>query len=192
MGLEAVVGEIRVKGQKEAETRREQTRQEVERILSAQQEKAVKIKLAAEESIDKQVRHIESQEVSAANLLVKRELLNTQKGLLDEVYEKALEALRMLPDNVHKEAIRSLLSDAKQQIPEGVVHSNARDMPALKEIIAQKSEFAGYSPGKNVDIEGGIIVESRDGTLQIDLSYRTFLDQVWETGLKNASDILFS
>jgi V/A-type H+/Na+-transporting ATPase subunit E len=192
MGLEAVVGEIRVKGQREAETIREQTRKEVERILSAQQEKAVKIKLAAEESIDKQVRHIESQEISAANLLVKRELLNTQKGLLDEVYRQALESLRMLPDSVHKEAIRSLLSDAKQQIPEGVVHSNARDMPALKEIIAQKSEFAGYSPGKNVDIPGGIIVESRDGTLQIDLSYRTFLDQVWETGLKNASDILFS
>ena len=41
-------------------------------------------------------------------------------------------------------------------------------------------------------MEGGIIVESRDGTLQIDLSYRTFLNQVWETGLKNASDILFS
>ena len=33
MGLEAVVGEIRVKGQKEAETIREQTRKEVERIL---------------------------------------------------------------------------------------------------------------------------------------------------------------
>jgi V/A-type H+/Na+-transporting ATPase subunit E len=41
------------------------------------------------------------------------------------------------------------------------------------------------------DIEGGVIVESRDGTLQIDFSYRTFLDQVWESGLKDASDILF-
>jgi len=42
-----------------------------------------------------------------------------------------------------------------------------------------------------VDIEGGVIIESKDRTLQIDMSYRTFLDGVWETGLKDASDILF-
>jgi V/A-type H+-transporting ATPase subunit E len=192
MGLEAVVGEIRVKGQKEAEAVRAQTRIEVEQILSAQQEKVAKVKLATEESVEKQVSHIESQEVSAANLLVKRERLNTQKALLDEVYKKALESLKKLPDSFHREAIRTLLSDAKQQIPEGVVHGNTRDMITLKEIIAQKGEFAGYFPGSMVDIEGGFIVESRDGTLQIDLSYRTFLDQVWETGLKDASDILFS
>ena len=191
MGLEAVVGEIRAKGQKEADTIREQTRKEVEYILSGSQEKASKIKLAAEESIEKQVRHIESQEVSAANLLVKRNLLNTQKALLDETYRNALESLKKLPDSFHKEAIMALLSDAKKQISEGVVHCNARDMPALKEIIAQKGEFLGYSPGDVKDIEGGVIIESNDRTLQIDLSYRTFLDRVWETGLKDASDILF-
>lgn len=191
MGLEAVVGEIRAKGQNEAEKIREQTRKDVVYILSGSQEKASKIKLAAEESIEKQVRHIESQEVSAANLLVKRNLLNTQKALLDETYHNALESLNKLPDSFHKEAIRALLSDAKQQISEGVVHCNARDMPALKEIIAQKGEFSGYSPGNVMDIEGGVIIESKDSTLQIDLSYRTFLDRVWETGLKDASDILF-
>lgn len=191
MGLEAVVGEIRAKGQKEAENIREQTRKDVEYILSGSQEKASKIKLAAEESIEKQVRHIESQEVSAANLLVKRNLLNTQKALLDETYRNALESLNKLPESFHKEAIRALLSDAKKQISEGVVHCNARDMPALKEIIAQKGEFSGYSPGNVVGIEGGVIIESKDSSLQIDLSYRTFLDRVWETGLKDASDILF-
>jgi V/A-type H+-transporting ATPase subunit E len=191
MGLEAVVGEIRAKGQKEAAIIREQTRKDVEYILSGSQEKASKIKLAAEESIEKQVRHIESQEVSAANLLVKRNLLNTQKALLDETYQNALESLNKLPESFHKEAIRALLSDATQQISKGVVHCNARDMPALKEIIAQKGEFLGYSPGNVKDIEGGVIIESNDGTLQIDMSYRTFLDNVWEKGLKDASDILF-
>ncbi len=191
MGLEAVVGEIRAKGQKEAAAIREQTRKDVEYILSGSQEKASKIKLAAEESIEKQVRHIESQEVSAANLLVKRNLLNTQKALLDETYQDALESLNKLPDSFHRDAIRALLSDATQQISKGIVHCNARDMPALKEIIAQKGEFSGYSPGNVKDIEGGVIIESNDSTLQIDMSYRTFLDSVWEKGLKDASDILF-
>lgn len=44
MGLEAVVGEIRAKGQKEAAVIREQTRKDVEYILSGSQEKASKIR----------------------------------------------------------------------------------------------------------------------------------------------------
>jgi len=191
MGLEAVIEEIRAKGQAEADAIRGETRKEVSRILQASQEKAEKVKLAAEESVEKTIRNIESQESSAANLVVKRELLNSQKELLDQVYRDVLKNLQALPENFHREAIKSLLLGAKKQIPDGVVHCSARDLQALKDVIGQNAEFKGYTPGSPVDIEGGIIVESRDGTLQIDSSYRTFLNQVWETGLKDASDILF-
>lgn len=191
MGLEAVVGEIRAKGQKEADNIREDTRGQVRQILETSQEKVERIKTGAEESVGKQIQHLEGQELSAANLVVKRERLNAQKALLDEVYKKTLESLKGLPDSFHREALRSLLSKARKEIPEGIVHCNARDMQALKDVIAKEPEFKGYSAGDVRDIEGGVIVESRDGTLQIDFSYRTFLNQVWETGLKDASDILF-
>ena len=191
MGLEAVVGEIRAKGQKEAEKIRDETRGQVRQILDASQEKVEKIKTAVEESVEKQVRHLESQELSAANLVVKRERLNAQKALLDEVYRKTLESLKGLPDSFHREALRSLLSKASKEIPDGIVHCNARDMQALKQIVAGEPEFKRYTAGMVKDIEGGVIIENRDGTLQIDFSYRTFLNQVWETGLKDASDILF-
>jgi len=46
--------------------------------------------------------------------------------------------------------------------------------------------------GAPVEIPGGIVVESTDGDLQIDYSYRTFLDEIWESALKDASDILFT
>ncbi len=192
MGLEAVVGDIRAKGQKEADAIREETKAEVNVILSSSQVKAEKIKLSVEESITKQVKHIESQELSAANLVVKRERLNTQKALLDEVYQNALDSVLTLPESFHREALKSLLFDAHKQIPEGIVHSNARDRKALMELITQENVFKGYSVGNEADIEGGVIVERTDGTLQLDLSYRTFLNMVWETGLKDASDILFS
>ena len=191
MGLEAVIGEIRSKGQKEADAIREGAKKEVSRILADSQLKAEKIKLAVEESVEKNITIIESQEISAANLIVKRELLNSQKELLDQVYQNTLKTLQALPENFHRETIKSLLHGAMGQIPEGIVHCSARDMQVLKDVIGQNSEFKGYTSGNPVNIEGGIIVESRDGTLQIDSSYRTFLNQVWETGLKDASDILF-
>jgi Archaeal/vacuolar-type H+-ATPase subunit E len=191
MGLDAVVEEIRGKGQKEADTIRAETQGVVNRILTEAQAKAEKIKMTANEDVEKQISHILSQEISAANLVVKRESLNAQKDLLDKVYQSALETIVNLPESFHQEAIRNLLKEAGSQIPDGIVHCNERDMPALTRILSGDSGFRGFKPGKMIKIEGGIIVESSDGELQIDNSYRTFLDSVWESGLKDASDLLF-
>ena len=90
MGLEAVVEEIREKGRTEAEKIRAESKQETDKILAAAGKRVGEIKLAAEAESAKQTAHIIDQEVSAANLLVKRELLNTQKALLDKVYETTL------------------------------------------------------------------------------------------------------
>ncbi|HUU76028.1 MAG TPA: V-type ATP synthase subunit E family protein [Methanoregulaceae archaeon] len=191
MGLEVVIEEIRAKEQKEADLIRQDAQQEVNSILTAAQERAEKIKLDAEHDVKKQISHIENQEISAANLVVKRQLLNTQKELLDQVYQTALQSISQLSPDFHREMLKNLLQKAVKEIAEGIVHCNERDMPALKEILVQDPALKGYSPGKTQNIEGGIIVESGDGELQIDYSYRTFLDQAWVTGLKDASGILF-
>jgi V/A-type H+-transporting ATPase subunit E len=191
MGLEAVVEEIREKGRSEAEKIRAASKQEVDTILAAANKKAGEIKLAAEEESVKQSAHIVSQEVSAANLLVKRELLNTQKALLDQAYEAVRKDITALPESFHREAIKKLLAEAKKEIPNGKVSCNARDVAAAKAVIAEDPGFSGFRLGEPVNIDGGILIEGDGAELQIDYSYRTFLLKVWESGLKDASDILF-
>jgi len=191
MGLEVVIEEIRAKGQREAELIRQEGQQEATQILKDAQERAEKIKLDAESELEKQISHLMNQEISAANLVVKRLQLNTQKELLDQVYQNALSSISRLPEDFHRKALKTMLQKAEKEIPRGIVHCNERDMPALKQILAQDPGLKGYSTGKTQKIEGGVIVESEDGELQLDYSYRTFLDQVWETGLKDASAILF-
>jgi V/A-type H+-transporting ATPase subunit E len=191
MGLEAVVEEIREKGKKEEERIRAESKQETDRILAAAGKRVGEIKLAAEAESVKQTAHIVEQEMSAANLLVKRELLNTQKALLDKVYETTLREIARLPESFHREAIKKLLTEAKKEIPQGKISCNSRDLQALKAIISENPEFARFKVGDPVEIDGGILVEGAGGELQIDYSYRTFLAKVWESGLKDASDILF-
>lgn len=191
MGLEAVVAEIREKGKIEAEKIRIESKAETDQIVAAAAKRSEAIKLAAEEDVSKQAAHLVSQDVSAANLLVKRELLNTQKALLDQVYEATRKDITALPESFHREAIKKLLTEAKKEIPAGTIFCNARDVAATKAIIAEHAEFAKYSVGAPVDIDGGILIEGEGGALQIDYSYRTFLAKVWESGLKDASDILF-
>jgi V/A-type H+-transporting ATPase subunit E len=191
MGLEVVIGEIREKGKKEEDRIRQETQADVRSILAAAQEKAAKIKLAADQETERQTSHLMNQEVSAANLVVKRQLLNTQKDLLDQVYRTALEKIAALPQDFHREALKNLLARAKAEIPEGIVHCNSRDREILSGLISSDPALKGYALGKPVETEGGVIIESKDGELQLDYSYRTFLNGVWETGLKDASGILF-
>ncbi len=192
MGLEAVVNEIREKGRKEVEAVRAETRAEVEEILKDAQARAAEIKLSAEEEADRAATHITNQEASAANLVVKRQVLNAQKTLLDQVYSASLAAVGDLPAEFHEKALTDLLKRAAKEIKKGVVHANERDIPVVEKILGETKSLSGYTVGDPAEISGGVIIESNDGELQIDYSYGTFLDEVWESSLKDASAILFA
>ena len=191
MGLEAVIEEIRSKGQGEADAIRKSAQSDVSKILLSARDRVAAIHKSAEDEMERQTAHLISQDTSAAHLIVKREVLNTQKTLLDEVYSTTLTNILALPESFHKEAVRSLLIRAKQEIDEGTVHCAQGHMSLLSNLLSEEKALSGYRAGDAASIDGGVIVESADGLFKIDFSYRTFLDAVWETGLKDASDILF-
>lgn len=190
MGLEAVIDEITEKGRKEAEAIRRESETEVARILAAANVKSDQIKTAVDEDVARQEARIINQDVSAANLLVKRSQLNAEKALLDQVYAAVLLEVRGASPDIHRAALSSLLQHARAEIGEGMIHASARDLPMVQNLL-QEGSYPGFVAGSPVEIDGGIIAESRDGLLKVDYSYRTFLDSVWESGLKDASDILF-
>ncbi|NLV26245.1 MAG: V-type ATP synthase subunit E [Methanomicrobiales archaeon] len=190
MGLEAVIAEIKEKGRNTSETILKEAETKKVEILNIAQQKSEAIKVAAQDEVEKFSSHIISQEEAAGHLAVKREFLNKQKELMDEVYQEVLQKISDMPESFHQESISSLLTKAKAEINEGKVSCCARDEKALQAVLT-KSEFSEFSFGQIIDIDGGIIVESEDGNLQVDFSYRTFLSQVWESGLKEASDTLF-
>lgn len=191
MGLDAVIAEIMEKGRIEAEAISRETDSKKNEILMTAKQKCETLKVTAREDIEKNISHIISQEVAAGHLIVKRQILNAQKGLMDEVYRMALEKVIDMPESFHKKTITSLLRKAHEVIPEGKVSCCGRDEKILIEIL-KDSEFSGYSFGSVIGTDGGVIVESTDGQLQMDFSFHMFLNQAWESGLKEASDILFA
>jgi V/A-type H+-transporting ATPase subunit E len=191
MALDAVVDEIREKGQREAERMRSEADAEVKTILLSAQEKVESIKLSVQDGVERQTAQIVGQEVAAANLVVKRNMLNVQKELLDQVYRDTVAAIADLPQDFHRKAVRELSKRAAKELSEGVIHCNQRDIPAVEDALSSLKTLSGFTLGGVVEIDGGIIAESKDGELQLDFSYPTFLAEVWESGLKDASDILF-
>jgi len=191
MGLEAVVGDIKEKGKTEVAAVQAETRAEVTRLLTEAQERAAGIKQQASEEVERDVQRIINQEVSAANLAVKREMLNAEKDTLVRVHDTVITRITDMPANFHEMALRALLPEAAVAVGGGVVYCNLRDIPSVKKILAESKDLAAFSVGEPVSIEGGVVIESADGRMKIDYSYRTFLETVWESGLKDASDILF-
>ncbi|NLL09909.1 MAG: V-type ATP synthase subunit E [Methanomicrobiales archaeon] len=191
MGLDAVIAEIKEKGRNEAEAIIQGGNSRKDELLGAAKQEIELLKQSVKDDVEKNLSQIISQEEAAAHLVVKRQILNTQKDLMDQVYSQALEKILEMPESFHKEAITSMLKKAEGEIPKGKVSCALRDEKILKKLL-KESEFSAYKFGSVIEIDGGVIVESDDGQLQVDYSYRTFLNQVWESGLKDASDLLFA
>lgn len=191
MGLEVVVDEIKAKGNSEAARIRSAAATEAKIIIADATKRAEEIRLAAEKDAGVQTDRIMIREIAAANLVVKRDLLNAQKDLLDKVYAEAASQIANLPSEVHAKAVRSLLKDAAKQIKEGIVYANARDAEAVKAALSELKTLSGFIFGGITDIDGGVVVQSADGQFTLDLSYQTFMGEIWESSLKDASGILF-
>jgi V/A-type H+-transporting ATPase subunit E len=179
------------RGIRESEAIRSEAKTEVDAILAEAQEQVIAIKTAAEDEANRQEGYIIAQEVAAANLSVKRATLNAQKDVLDEVYTRVVADIAALPDEFHRKAIRELCKTAAKELGAGVYYCNERDVAAVEDALSSLKTLSGFSLAGTKDISGGIIAESADGALQLDFSYSTYVSEVWESGLKDASDILF-
>jgi V/A-type H+/Na+-transporting ATPase subunit E len=191
MALDAVVGEIKAKGEKEAAAIRAEGKAESDKILAEAGEQVAAIKTSAEEDAARQSVQIVNREIAAGNLAVKRQVLNAEKALLDEVHAATVKAISDLPEDFHKKAVRELCKAAAKELGEGVFYCSERDKAAVEHALSDLKTLAGFSLAGTKNISGGVIAESKDGQLQLDYSYGAYLTEVWETGLRDASEKLF-
>ena len=182
MGLDAIVEEIRAKGRIEADKIGEEASLEVSKITAEAQASAARLKAAEEEAVRKEIDRLRQQEVSSANLEVKKAKLNARKENLDEVYEAAKEAVKKLPAEKNQKLLKSIIE--KNENNNARIYSRTKDKQTIKKLT--KLEYAG-----EIDCIGGVVIENEGGTEVLDFKYDTILKNVSEQSLKQVSDILF-
>jgi V/A-type H+-transporting ATPase subunit E len=182
MGLDAIVEEIKAKGRAEVDKIGKETDLEISKIIADAQANAAKIKAAKQEAVKKEIDRLMQQELSSANLEVKKAILNARKEILDEVYENAKDEVRKLPPEKNQKILKSIIE--KNDIKNGRIYSKKQETQTVKKLT--KLEFAG-----EIDCIGGVVIENADGTEVLDFKYDTILKNVSEQSLKQVSDILF-
>ncbi|WP_406656785.1 V-type ATP synthase subunit E [Methanolobus sp. ZRKC2] len=182
MGLETVVKDIMDAAQAEVAQLDSEADAEVSQIIDEAKQSAKKIMGESLAKAEDDIKKIRQQEISSANLEVKRTLLNARKEVLEKVYTQAEESITAFSPEKNKELLKSLIE--KYEASGKKIYSNAGSEEIVKELSSL--EYAG-----NIECLGGVIIENEDGTVRLDYTYDVILKSVNEQLLRQTSDILF-
>lgn len=182
MGLETVVKDIMDNANEDVSKIKAETDSEVLQIIDEAREKAKHILGESLAKAEDDIKLMRQQEISSANLEVKRTILNSRKELLEEVYNRAYDRVSSLPESKNKELLSTLIRTNEMNGKK--IYSNAKSELLVKELSAL--EYAG-----NVDCAGGVIIENEEGNIRLDYTYDVILKNTSEKFLKQTSDILF-
>jgi V/A-type H+-transporting ATPase subunit E len=181
MALDAVVESILATSKDKVAQVNAEADQEVARTLNEARERAAEIKSRKQTEVGHAVEAVERREISSANLEVKRSELNVHKDLLEQARLKLLEKIQNLPKKENEAMLKKLLEP--YNLKDMKAYSNKRDEAFVSSLAPNY--------GGNLDIMGGVVVESKDGALRYDLTYETLAREVFNNRMKEVSRILF-
>tara|TARA_Y100000310_G_scaffold117117_1_gene115822 strand:+ start:616 stop:1170 length:555 start_codon:yes stop_codon:yes gene_type:complete len=121
-------------------------------------------------------------ELAQAEFDGKKALLDAKKEVMGEVIGAAKDSLEKLAPPKRKALNEALLKEASKEI-------------AVKQVVLAKKDLRTITKagiGKiSGDISGGLIAETSDGKILVDLSVETMLEQIKEEKLQELSEVLF-
>jgi len=181
MALDAVVESVLATSKDKVAQINSDADQEVARILNEARGRAAEIKSRKETEVGHTTESIERREISSANLEVKRSELNVHKDLLEKARAMLLVKIQNLPKKDNESMLKKMLEP--YDLKDMKVYSNKRDEAFVSSLAPNY--------GGNLDIIGGVVVESKDGALRYDLTYETLAREVFSNHMKEVSRILF-
>ncbi len=182
MSLDKVVEEILDRGKREADEILASADQERERMLSEVRKRAEELTRDRERQAEADATRQRQRETARAELEARKTALRAQKEVLDEVFRRASEVVE--GRGADKELLVALVQRHQAEIADGVVRSNKRDAEVLRRLV--KAEVHA-----DLDCVGGFVIESSDDSRRIDLTYETFLADLWEDVIKEVADHLW-
>ena len=184
MALQNVTQEIIKSAQDKAAAIRAEADAEIAMINADAEAKITEMKDKEDKKLKEAIERLNRQELSSAELESKKIVLAKKKEILSEVFESTLAGLENAPSDVKLAHYKAMVEVAKKII----------ENP--KAIIAENESFSASDLGvisveKDSRIVAGIIVQSEDGQVEVDMQYSTLLQSIWDREMKSVSDILF-
>ncbi len=185
MTLDDIVNEVLRQGKREADQIQKEFGKQVLLTLKRTDTDIKRMREKAKQKAERESKLAGAKLLSSADLEASKQVLQAKAEILDAVKVDVLNRLRELPIVDRERHLKILLAKARGIIPVGTVQCNQAD----KDIV--RMNLGSYRLGDELDMTGGIIIESADRTKRLDLSFETLFEETWEQAFSQISDILF-
>jgi V/A-type H+/Na+-transporting ATPase subunit E len=183
MALDNVVDEILESARRQADQILKTAEKDRDATLKQAKEEVSSRRVAMQKETDIAIKRLRQQELSSAELEEKRIVLNARKEMLDRTFDEVNQQLEGMSPSERKRLYGVILEKGRKVIPEPRVYCPVGDAKLLATKNGEKVEEIKMGPG--------LILESEDGSVRVDYSFKTILEGVWEKELKGVSNILF-
>ena len=184
MALDSVTKEIQASAAAEIARIQQAQAAEIKAINDQTEAQIADMKQKQDKRVAEAKETLARQERTSAELESKKLVLSKKKEILAEAFESALEQLEAMPADKKLAYYKAMVASAKNIIPEP------------KAVMSEKDNFSAADLGvasveKDARISAGLILQSADGKFEVDMQYRVLLQNIWDSNLKQLSDILF-
>ncbi len=184
MALDNVLKEIIASADARVRDIQAQQAAEIRRIEAEADAAIAEMKEKEDKKLKDAVELLRRQEISSADLESKKIVLSKKKDILAKVFEDALGELENAPADDKLRHYKAMVVAAS-----GVIESPKAFISADDRFTA--AELGVSSVEADPRIRAGVILQSADGTEEVDMQYETLLRTIWDREIKALSDILF-
>ena len=157
---------------------------EAARIMAEADAVISEMKAKEDKRLKEALEQLGRQTLSSAELESKKIVLSKKREILEKAFAESLASLEAAPAATKKKQYKKMADAAKKVISDPKAYCSKDEKMSAEDIgVSELKKVAG--------ITGGLIFESKDGTVQMDMQYRTILQTVWDREMKSLSDILF-
>jgi V/A-type H+-transporting ATPase subunit E len=184
MALDNVLKEIIASADADVREIQAQQAAEIGKIEAEADAAIAEMKEKEDKKLKDAVELLKRQEISSAELESKKIVLSKKKEILAKVFEDALDELESTSGEDKLRHYQAMVSVAKKVIDSPKAFVSKDDTFTASQLGVSSVEA---DPG----IRAGIILQSADGTAEVDMQYETLLQTIWDREIKALSDILF-
>ncbi len=184
MALDKVASDIVDSAKIESAKRIQDAENERSRIMLEADQKIQKLQKGGEKELQDTLDRMRRQELSSAELESKKIVLNVKEILLGKTFGEVLSELSSMEPKEKSAIYKKMVVEGKK-----ILHKPKIYCPKGEAILL--SGIRGLDHPIETDMESGLILESEDGSVRLDFRFKTILEGIWDSELKNISKILF-
>ena len=174
MGLETIEKDIIEITNKLASEKIQEAKLKSEELINDTKSKIDSEDKKSEEETDALLDQMKQAFEAMAKFEIKKTELTSKKEIIEKVFEQTVKKIEDLDDKTLEKLTKKLLEEAKKEIDVEVIYCNEKTKKWIPKEFKVKQE----------KMLGGIIAETKDGTIRVDNRFETILEEVRRDALK--------